>query len=69
MTAEIVTLPVIRIERNGSELDDDEPPKVICSACSGKGSEPHEEGPRGATWTVYEKCTACKGRGYFIWRR
>lgn len=59
-------LPVVRVERH----DDGGPkPKIICSCCNGTGYMPHEEGPRGATWTVYDHCRWCKGRGFFIWNR
>lgn len=40
--------------------------KVWCSACNGTGMRPFENGPRGATWTDYERCPICKGRGYFM---
>lgn len=39
--------------------------KIICSVCSGTGMRPFECGPRGATWTDYERCTTCKGVGHF----
>lgn len=38
--------------------------KVLCSACDATGQLGHEEGPRGATWTSYEKCPYCAGRGH-----
>lgn len=46
-----------------SEQTHDQPKEtveLICSACDGTGKRGHEEGPPGATWTVYEKCRHCK---------
>lgn len=40
--------------------------KILCSACDATGKIGREEGPAGATWTVYEKCKHCDGRGYHV---
>jgi DnaJ-class molecular chaperone len=46
----------------------DSPVRTICTVCSGTGLRPVEYGPRGATWTNYERCYACKGVGTFTRR-
>jgi DnaJ-class molecular chaperone len=40
--------------------------RIICSVCDGTGMRAVEIGPRGATWTDYERCYACKGIGAFV---
>jgi DnaJ-class molecular chaperone len=40
-------------------------PRIICSVCDGTGMRAYESGPRGATWTDYERCPTCKGVGSF----
>lgn len=38
---------------------------IRCSVCGGTGMRPIENGPAGATWTDYERCSSCKGVGAF----
>lgn len=38
--------------------------KIKCSKCGGTGKMSYEDGPRGATTTVYHECYVCDGSGY-----
>jgi DnaJ-class molecular chaperone len=49
-----------------SDQTSDEPAsvRVTCAGCDGTGMRGFECGPPGATWTDYERCPRCNGRGF-----